>query len=248
MDRGRLSTIAHADHPVAAPLSEESVRRLLDRGLRRGDESILDLGCGTAAWIIRALEGRPDVRAVGVDLDEHAIAQARAAVGRLGSTTADRVELVVQDATSYVSSEQFDLVLAVGAAHVFGGLLPTLEAARAHLAPGGAVLVGDGFWERPPDAATLRLGFGEDEFKDLAGTVADLAGAGWTPVFGHVSTLEEWDDYEWSWTGTLARWALDHPEDPDSAAARDAAAEHRDEWLGGYRGTLGFLTALLRSG
>ncbi len=36
--------------------------------------------------------------------------------------------------------------------HAFGGLLATLAAARRHLAPGGRVLVGDGFWRasRPP--------------------------------------------------------------------------------------------------
>jgi hypothetical protein len=68
---------------------------------------------------------------------------------------------------------------------------------------------------------------------------------GWTPVYGHVSTIEEWDDYEFSWTGSLARWALDHPDDPDAKQALEASAEHRDMWLG-YRGVLGFVTLVLR--
>ncbi|MFC5034729.1 MULTISPECIES: hypothetical protein [Streptomyces] len=61
-----------------------------------------------------------------------------------------------------------------------------------------------------------------------------------------VSTLQVWDDYEWSWTGSLSQWALDHPEHPDNGEALKAAAEHRHTWLHGYRGTLGFVTLLLR--
>lgn len=99
----------------------------------------------------------------------------------------------------------------MGAAHAFGGLLPTLEAARSHLAPGDRVVA-----------------------------------AGWLPVHGHVSTRQECDHDEWSWTGSLARWALDHPDDPDAAQALGAVETHRREWLHGYRGTLGFLTLLLR--
>jgi precorrin-6B methylase 2 len=54
MDRQLISALAHADHPVAAPLTDESVRRLLDHAIRRGDERLLDLGCGGGAWHIRA--------------------------------------------------------------------------------------------------------------------------------------------------------------------------------------------------
>jgi hypothetical protein len=69
---------------------------------------------------------------------------------------------------------------------------------------------------------------------------------GWTPVYGHVSTLAEWDAYEWSWTGSLAQWALDHPDHPDHEQALQASAAHRGSWLNGYRGVLGFVVLLLR--
>jgi hypothetical protein len=65
-------------------------------------------------------------------------------------------------------------------------------------------------------------------------------------VHGHVSSLEEWDEYEWSWTGSLADWALEPGRDPgDRAEALEAARAHRDAWLGGYRGVLGFATLVL---
>ncbi len=109
-------------------------------------------------------------------------------------------------------------------------------------------VVGDGFWEREPSPQAL-AGLGgatADEFADLVTTVDQVIADGWTPVHGHISSQPEWDDYEWSWTGSLAAWALDNPGHPDSAAAAAAAAEHRAGWLGGYRGTLGFVTLVLR--
>lgn len=244
MDRQELSAIAHGDHPIAAPLGDDTVGRLLERAIVRGDERLLDLGCGTGEWLARAMEGRPALRAEGVDVDAGRIAEGRAAFAALGLT--GRVLLHEQDAKAFRSAEAFDVVLVVGATHAFGGLLPTLEAARAHLTPGGAVLVGEGFWEREPDGATLDVGFGPDEYDDLATTVGRVTSAGWTPVYGHVSTREEWDDYEFSWTGTLSQWALDRPEHPERGQVLEAATRHRDDWLRGYRGTLGFVTLLLR--
>ncbi|MBA4865469.1 class I SAM-dependent methyltransferase [Streptomyces sp. PSKA54] len=244
MDRQTISALAHGDHPIAAPLSDASVARLLERALPRAAGRLLDLGCGSGEWLLRALDGRPGLRADGVDLAAASLESARAAAERDG--TGDRLTLHHQDATKFTASHAYDLVLSVGAAHAFGGLLPTLRAARGHLAPGGSVLVGDGFWEREPDRATLDAGFAADEFADLATTVDRVVADGWLPVYGHVSTLEEWDDYEWSWTGTLTRWALDHPDDPGHDDALKAANAHREAWLRGYRGTLGFVTLVLR--
>ncbi|GAA4612375.1 class I SAM-dependent methyltransferase [Actinoallomurus liliacearum] len=244
MDRQEISAIAHGDHPIAAPISDESVGVLLDRALRRSDERVLDLGCGAGTWLIRALADRPGLRAVGVDTDASAIARAEKAATAAG--VADRVVFHAMDAKDFTAPNRFDLVLSVGAAHAFGGLLPTLDAAAGHLASDGGLLVGDGFWERPPGRATLDAGFEAEEYDDLATTVDRITDRGWVPIYGHVSTRQEWDDYEWSWTGTLSRWALEHPEHPDSDQALRAAAEHRTDWLHGYRGTFGFLTLCLR--
>ncbi|MET8178276.1 class I SAM-dependent methyltransferase [Streptomyces sp. NPDC005336] len=245
MDRRQISQLAHADHPIAAPLADDTVRRLLDRAVGTDAERVLDLGCGRAEWLQWLLALNPRVRAEGVDTDAGALALGRSGAEDLG--VADRLALHEADAAAFTSPHPFDVVLSVGAAHAFGGLLPTLAAAREHLAPGGRVLIGDGFWEREPDAAALDgLGAAADEYDDLATTVDRVVADGWTPVYGHVSTLQEWDEYEWCWTGSLAQWALDHPDDPGSATAYRAAADHRAGWLNGYRHTLGFVTLVLR--
>jgi cyclopropane fatty-acyl-phospholipid synthase-like methyltransferase len=246
MDRQQISRLAHAHHPIAAPLADESVARLLDRATAgREDGRALDLGCGEGAWVIRALAARPGWQAVGVDLDAGALARARETATALGVER--RIGLHHRDAREFTAKDPFDLVLCVGSTHAFGGLLPTLAAVRELLAPGGRLLVGDGFWQREPSPAALDgLGATREEFADLATTTDRVLAAGWTPVSGYVSTEQEWDDYEFAWTGSLAEWALDHPDHPDAAAAREAADRHRAEWLHGYRGTLGFVTYLLR--
>jgi hypothetical protein len=75
--------------------------------------------------------------------------------------------------------------------------------------------------------------------------VDSVVADGWTAVYGHVSTLAEWDDDEWSWIGSLAQWALDHPDDQDHEQALQVSAAHRRSWLNGYRGVLGFVVLLL---
>ncbi len=77
MDRQTRSLLAHADHPVAAPLDDASVDRLLSRAVVRGDEHVIDLGCGEGAWLLRALRAHPDVTGEGVDLSAEALQRAR---------------------------------------------------------------------------------------------------------------------------------------------------------------------------
>ncbi|MEU1046746.1 class I SAM-dependent methyltransferase [Streptomyces sp. NPDC005897] len=241
MDRQQISRLAHADHPVAAPLDDDSVRRLLARAVPGDGARVLDLGCGGGEWLLRALTGHPRLAAEGVDTSESTLDHARAAATRLG--VADRLTLHRADAARFPAAHRFDLVLCVGSTHAFGGLTATLAAAREHLAPGGRVLVGDGFWERDPSPEAVEL---LGDLTDLPTTLERVVADGWTPVGGHISTRAELDDYEWSWTGALATWALDHPTDPDRAQALETATAHRDGWLRGYRDSLGFLCLVLR--
>ncbi|MEU9100174.1 class I SAM-dependent methyltransferase [Streptomyces sp. NPDC048361] len=242
MNRDQISRLAHAHHPIAAPVDDDAVRRLLERGIPRDDARILDLGCGGGEWLLRALAAHPGLRAEGVDISEQALAHARAAARACGVD--ERLTLHHGDAADFTASTPFDLVLSVGACHVHGGLLPTLAAAREHLAPGGHVLVGDGFWEREPTPEAVEM---LGELSDLATTLDEVVADGWAPVQAHVSTRGELDAYEWSWTGSLAAWALDHPDDPDSTQALEAATTHRTEWLRTYRDSFGFVCLILRA-
>ncbi|MEV7617426.1 class I SAM-dependent methyltransferase [Streptomyces sp. NPDC089799] len=243
MKREEISALAHAHHPIAAPVDDEAVRHLLEGGLRGGARRVLDLGCGGGEWLLRALTADPGVLAEGVDRAGTALARAREAATRLG--VGDRLVLHHRDASDFAPAHAFDLVLCVGSTHALGGLLPTLAAARKHLAPGGRVLVGDAFWaEEPSTEAAELLG----DLDDLPTVMDRVTADGWVPVQGHISSRRELDAYEWAWTGSLAEWALDHPAHPDSARALEEATVHRDEWLRVYRAAFGFVSLVLRPG
>ncbi|RKN05222.1 SAM-dependent methyltransferase [Streptomyces radicis] len=250
MERYDRHLITHSEHPIAAPLSGDAFRAVLAVAMQRpsGGGRLFDLGCGQAQWLLTALTGWSRATGVGVDISEPCLDRAAAQARRLG--VADRLELHEADAARFAAITPpgtFDVVLCVGSTHAFGGLLPALAAARRLLAPGGCVVVGEGFWEREPGPAALRaLDARPDDHADLGGTVDRVVADGWLPVNGHTSTLDEWDEYEWCWTGSLSRWALDHPDHPDAAEARATADAHRTGWLHGYRGTLGFVTLVLR--
>lgn len=119
MNRDQISALAHAGHPIKAPLHDDSVRALLDHAVPPGSARALDLGCGGGEWLLRALTGHPGLRAEGVDISEGSLHQAGEAADRLG--VRERLALHRQDGAAFTSAEPFDLVLSVGAAHVFGG-------------------------------------------------------------------------------------------------------------------------------
>jgi cyclopropane fatty-acyl-phospholipid synthase-like methyltransferase len=242
MDRVEISNIAHADHPVAAPVATANVQRLLSRLSPPDDGRVVDLGCGWGEWLIEFLAKRSDLVGVGVDVALPAEVGTRAQARGV----AERVEWIQADASSW-DGGAFDVVLCIGASHAFGGLLETLRGCRRMLRPGGQVLLGDTIWDAPPSAAAQEaLQASPEDFPDLPALVDRAREHGFEPGYGHVSTLEEWDDYEWSWTGSLTAWALQQASDPtEREQALDAARAHREAWLRGYRQQLGFATLLL---
>src|SRR4051812_34661830 len=79
MEHQFISHLAHADHPIAAPVSGAHVMRLLRRTRLPDGARILDLGCGQAAWTLRALAFYHDATADGVDISAEALKAAEQA-------------------------------------------------------------------------------------------------------------------------------------------------------------------------
>lgn len=101
---------------------------------------VLDVGCGVGRWS-RLLAAR-GARVTGVDLSPTMIAQARQRAARDG--VADRCRFEVRDLSSLDVGEQFDLVLSVTVLqHILDPerLRDALAAMRAHLAPGGRMIL-----------------------------------------------------------------------------------------------------------
>ncbi len=243
MDRSEISLLAHADHPVAAPVSERRVSQLVERLWPPAGSSVVDLGCGEGLWLLATAATHPGVTCTGVDLSASALDRAR----RHADAQGIDARWVPGDAAMWTEGP-YEAVICVGASHAFGGLDGTLAAVRRLVRPGGRVLIGDTIWERPPsDAAQQALDAGPNDFPDLAGIVERVLQHEFEVLDGHVSTLEEWDDYEWAWTGALTRWATSTAgTEADRADALHAAQRHRAAWVSGYRKELGFACLVLQ--
>jgi arsenite methyltransferase len=138
-------------------------RDLLD-GLRlRGDERILDLGCGRGAVLLSAAKRLTTGRAVGIDIwsrtDQSGNSPRAAQVNAQIEGVRDRVALATGDMTALpFPSATFDVVVSNVAIHNIKGLQRRLtavdEAARV-LRPGGRLLIAD---LRSTKAYAARLG------------------------------------------------------------------------------------------
>ncbi|GAX48780.1 type 11 methyltransferase [Streptomyces olivochromogenes] len=128
-------------------------RRELDQVGLKGDERLLDLGCGRGAVLIEAARRLPTGHAVGVDLwsgkDQSGNRPEVTLANAAAAGVADRVEVQTADMTALPFADgSFDVVTSALAIHN----IPSTEAryravdeAMRVLRPGGQLIVAD-FW------------------------------------------------------------------------------------------------------
>jgi SAM-dependent methyltransferase len=247
VDPLRFSLVAHGALPFWNPAGEESFDAVLARAALPPDPRILDVGCGPGGHLLRLLARRTDASGVGIDRAGPAIERARAAAAAEGLTP--RVEFRQEEfAPSRLEGAVFDLVLCVGSTHAAGsGTAAALEALVPLVAPGGCLLLGEGFWEQAPHPDYLALlGAARTDYRDLEGTVALGQEAGLVPEAIVACSREEWDRYEDTYHANMKRFLASHPDDPDAPAMRARIRAWRDGYLRWGRDTLGFALFLMR--
>lgn len=125
--------------------------RLLDKLPVRGDERVLDVGCGRGAVLMLAAQRLTTGRAVGVDLwrkrDQSGNAADATRRNAIAEGVAERVELCTGDMTALpFKDESFDLVLSNLAVHNVkrrSAREKAIEEAVRVLRPDGRLLVAD---------------------------------------------------------------------------------------------------------
>ncbi|PJT51429.1 methyltransferase, partial [Streptomyces albidoflavus] len=108
--------------------------------------------------------------------------------------------------------------------------------------PGGRVLLGEGFWERPPAPGEL-AGMWQDaaagDHPSLAELVDEAVAAGFRPARIETATPAEWEEFESGYREDVEVWLAAHPGHPEAAAVRERTDRQRAAWLNGYRNVLG---------
>jgi arsenite methyltransferase len=139
---------------------------LLDGLSLRGDERILDMGCGRGAVLLMAAQHLTTGRAVGVDIwrkqDQSGNAEEATLRNAVAEGVTDRVELHTADMTALpFPNDHFDVVVSSLAIHnikTVAGLDRAIDEAVRVLRPGGRMLIVDIFATRRYFARLTELG------------------------------------------------------------------------------------------
>jgi SAM-dependent methyltransferase len=220
-----------------SPMSGELADALAASIARTAPALVLDIGCGWGELLLRILAAAPGARGVGVDQDGGALERARANARARG--LADRVAF--RESLPAPDERAPAIVVCVGADHVFGDQADALRALAATVAPGGRILFGTGFWERPPTVDEAGgLGAVPGDFGALADVVDLAMSSGLRLLDVRTATRREWEQFEMGFLADWEEWLMRWPDDPAAAGIRERADAHRNGYLRGYRDVLGF--------
>jgi arsenite methyltransferase len=142
---------------------------LLDNLRLRGDERILDLGCGRGAVLLLAAQHLTTGRAVGIDLwqkvDQSGNSAEATRRNAIAEGVADRVELHTGDMTALpFEDNSFDLVVSSLAIHNIRGSAgreKAIDEAVRVLRPGGRLMIADIRATRQYQAHLARIGISD---------------------------------------------------------------------------------------
>jgi len=123
---------SEAYHRLSAPQVSWG-KKVLSRIQLRGDELVLDAGCGTGRLTADLLEALPRGRVVGIDLSQNMLISAREHLRQSGA----RVNLVTSDLLHLPFRQAFDGVVSTAAFHWVLDHDLLFQNLRAILVPGG---------------------------------------------------------------------------------------------------------------
>ncbi len=212
------------------PMTDETADRLVAKLAGAEPAHILDVGCGWGELLLRLLESCQDATGHGIDNDDVLIERA------IGNAAERGLRPRVNFSAELGQQQPADLVLNIGAEHVFGTIDQALIELRDLVRPGGRLLLGTQIWEQPP-TADLVVALGD--VPNLHELIDSAVAVGWRPLDLKVASPEDWDHFEFAFLADWEQFAMTATVEAERAAARQAADDHRNGYLQ-RRGVLGF--------
>ena len=222
-----------------APLSSWRADQLIDLLQLSPDARVLEVGCGNGEFLLRTTD-RWGCSSIGIDIDADAIAEAQRAAESRNLPAYFQCSDAKLQAPSKV-----DLAICIGATHAYGlgsgAWRNTLMIFSRLVRPGGLILVGEGYWRKPPDPDYLAfLGDNPGIEKSHRENIASAEAMGLIPMYTSVSNLDEWDHFEWNHRLRIEREGLANPHDPKVQKKVTHSRRCRAGYLKWGRDTMGF--------
>ena len=231
-----------------SPISSEKADKLIGLLPLQPGERVLDVGCGTGEFLIRVIE-KHAVQGVGVDIDSPSLADARKTSEERGL---DRLSKFLQlDIGEHSIEKPYDCGICLAATHAYAmgelAYATTLKRLGQSIKQGGTLLIGESYWIQPP-APEYQEFVGEPSgtYRTHRENVELAESLGLRTLYAVTSSLDEWDDFEWSHHMKIENQALENPNDPTAIKKRDRGRAWRSAYLKWGRGTLGFGFYLFR--
>ncbi|HEY9839643.1 MAG TPA: methyltransferase domain-containing protein [Candidatus Obscuribacterales bacterium] len=248
MAPARLSEIANALLTLGCPIGWNKIADLSQWLELKPGSRLLDLGAGKGEVSIRLAES---YGCGGVALEHR-----QNLCGELETTLSQRglkgITVVCADAGNWLQTQPeacFDAILCLGASGALGGYSACLQQLGHWLAPGGCLLMGEGYWQQEPAAEYLEMtGIPRAEMGWHVDNVETARALGWEYLMAYTASLEEWDAFEGRYHLAVRQHLRAYPDDPDAAALDRAISDWHLAYLRHGRQTLGFGLYLLRKG
>lgn len=246
LDRDRFSAIAHATHEICNPISAAKIDRVLGLLELAPGSRALDIGAGKAHILARACN-RFDLAGVALERSPLMAAACRDTASRLWRGTIEVLESDAAPACQASAPASFSLILCIGSSHALESVDRTLTTTHNLLAPGGWLILGEGYWKREPSADFLTaLGSTRDELGTHAQNIERLESANFTPRWACTASDDDWDEYEWRYSFNIESHVERNPTDPDAHAMLKRSRDWRTISQRWGRDTLGFGLYLAR--
>lgn len=213
-----------------SPMTNETADRLVAELAATNPSAIADVGCGWGELLLRLAAACPEADAVGVDNDETLLERAR------GNAAGRSLQNRVTFQTDLGSLEPSDVVVCIGAEHVFGSVGDALSGLQGLVRPGGRLLFGTLFWEQTPTPELATEFAGVAQLIELFHATSN---AGWRALALKTASLDDWDRFEFGFMRDWEQVVMATRTKAEAADASLAADDYRTSYLQ-RRGILGF--------
>ncbi|MDX2131232.1 MAG: class I SAM-dependent methyltransferase [Planctomycetota bacterium] len=247
MSADLYSSIAHRGMAFMNPMGERSISALVEIVSLQKGANIVDFGAGTCELVVRLAE-RYAVFGECVELSPEIASRARERVA--ARVPGGGVRVHEGDAGHFkasVPAASFDMAVCIGSTHALGGFAHAVDTLARLTRQGGWVVLGEGYWKRPPLTAYLEgTGIDEGEFVRLHELLRFVSDRGLTPAWLHTASEQDWDDYEWAHHRNIEAWVRENPNSPDAPALLRRSRNWRRWYMEAGRDTLGFALMAFR--